>query len=84
MRVLDDNFSLSEDETSDAEEVCISSYLGDSIANLNTALSMSRVVDPNLSFSETILSDFMNSVEDTNVKESYLMVSVVFTSSKVC
>ena len=39
-----DNFGLSEGETIDEEGIDISSYLGDSIVNPNTDLSMGRLV----------------------------------------
>ena len=44
LRVLDDNFGLSEGETSDEEGVGISSCHGDSNVDPNTVLLMSRVL----------------------------------------
>ena len=48
LRVLDDDFSLSEGKTSDEYRVGISTYLGDSIVDPSTVLSMSRVLAPDL------------------------------------
>ena len=66
LQVLDSDFILSEGETSDMEGDGISSYLGDSIINSNTVLSMDRVVSLDQPSSEAhvaIVSDFMNGEE---------------------
>ena len=63
------------------EKASILSYLGtDSIVNSNTVLSMGRVVATDLPSREAILSDFMNSEEDTIEEESSLTASVVLAS----
>ena len=77
--MLDDNFGLCEGETND-EGVGISSYLGGSIVNPSTVLSMSRVFAPDLLFRKTIHSTFMNGEEDTSKEESPLTGSVVLAS----
>ena len=53
---------------------------GGSIVDPNTVLSMSRVVTPDRSSRETILSDFRNDEEDTSEEESSLIVTVVLAS----
>ena len=79
LRMLDDDFNLSEGEPSDEEGGGISSYLGDSIIDLNTVMSMSKVEAPDLSSSETIHSDFMNGEKNFSEEESSLIASVVFS-----
>ena len=58
LQVLDVDFCQSKRETSDVEWVEISSYHGDSIVNLNTVLSMCRVVAQDLPSCEAILSAY--------------------------
>ena len=74
--MLDNDFSLSEGETSDLEGVGISLYL----VNPNTVLSLSSVVAPVLPSSDVILFHFMNSEKDASMKDSSLIVSVVLAS----
>ena len=62
--MLDDYIGLSEGETCDDEGVGISSHLGGRIVDLNTVLSMSRIVAPDQPSSKTNLSDFMNCEEE--------------------
>ena len=71
--MLDDDFGLSEGETSDEEGEGNSSYLGGSIIDPNNVLSMSRFVAADLPSSEAILSDFINGEEDTRGEESSLI-----------
>ena len=73
---------MSEGEVSDEERIGISSYLGDSIVDPNTILSIGRVVAPDLPSSIAFLSDFMIYEEDTRQEdESALIVSVVLVAS---
>ena len=66
---LDDNFNLSERETSDEKGEGIMSYLGDSIVDPNIVLSMGRMVALDLTSCEAILPNVMNSEEDTRKKK---------------
>ena len=70
---VDNDFGLSEDDTSDQEGVGIS---WDTIIDLDIALSMNKVVAPEQPSNVTILSILMKDEEDTSEEESSLVVSV--------